>query len=192
MPRELWRVFPWDERASPGETFSPSFIPSSTGRGRFDLSRDRSSVLYLAESPDHAVGESLQPWRGRRIGERHLTRAGLRLSLVAVSIDDDAAAALADLCDPKLLAETGLPPDHLASRRRWVTQPLATSLWDQGYPGLRWWSGFRGDWHTVVLFLARIGDRLAFGEPAPLALGSPAVTEAARLLGIDLEPEGST
>ena len=71
-----WRVFPWHAGAVPGSRFSPSHVPEPTGRGRFDLPRDLSPVLYVAATPDHAVGELLQPWRGHPLEPSHLTRAG--------------------------------------------------------------------------------------------------------------------
>ena len=83
---QLWRVFPWDTSAKSGARFSPSHVPPPTGRGRFDLPREISRVLYLAESPEHAVAEMIQPWRGQRIGAAHLARAMLPLALVRVSV----------------------------------------------------------------------------------------------------------
>ncbi|MCY3548233.1 MAG: RES domain-containing protein [Gemmatimonadetes bacterium] len=61
----FWRVIPWDADVREGSRFSPSWIPPTTGRGRFDLPVACSPVLYLAESPAHAVAEALQPWRNR-------------------------------------------------------------------------------------------------------------------------------
>jgi hypothetical protein len=185
-PAELWRVFPWREGATPGDPFSPSYVPPPTGRGRFDIPRNRSFVLYLAESPDHAVGEALQPWRGRPLSEALLKQGGLPLSLVRVRLDDVGSHEVADLCDPELLARLGVAPDRLASRLRWVTQPLAASLWQRDFGGLRWWSSFWGEWHTVVLFLERVRDRLTFGEPEPLTIESAPVLEAARLMGMEV------
>ncbi len=63
---------------------------------------------------------------------------------------------------------------------------MARALWDSGYAGLRWWSSFWGDWHTWVLFTSRTEGRLTFGQPGVLAVESPAVTDAARALGIEL------
>ena len=93
----LWRVFPWDERAAPFERFSPSHVPRPTGRGRFDLPLDRSSVLYLAESPDHALAELLHPWRGRPLQAAHLEHGGRPLSLVEVHVDEETTRGIMDL-----------------------------------------------------------------------------------------------
>lgn len=188
MPEEgsgsLWRVFPWDPAAPPGTRFSPSFIPEPTGRGRFDLPRRLSGVLYTATTPDHTVGEALHPWRGRRLRPHHLSRAGNPLALVEVNLPTSSTRRLANLCDPEFLAAEGIPPDTTASRHRHITQPLAKVVWDRGHHGLRWWSSFWGDWHTVVLFEARISAKIRFGEPEVLAVDHPAVERAANLLGM--------
>ena len=113
-------------------------MPEPTGRGRFDLPRDLSPVLYLAEAPAHAVGEMLQAWRGQRIRPAHLNRAGLPLALVEVRFPPGSARKLADLCDPAHLAATGTAPDTSASRSRGRTQPIARSAWDGGHHGIRW------------------------------------------------------
>jgi hypothetical protein len=126
----------------------------------------------------------LQAWRGQKIRDAHLTRAGLRLAMVEVRLPATSARKLADLCDPAHLAATGTAPDTTASRSRQRTQPIARAAWDAGHHGIRWWSSFWGDWHTVVLFTRRLGNGLRFGEPEVLTLGHPAVREAADLLGM--------
>lgn len=179
-----WRVFPWDEKAAPGTRFSPSYVAGPTGRGRFDLPRDVSGCLYLAESPEHAVGEVIQPWRGREVGAVHLLRGGHPLALVQVGLAETLEAQVMDFCDGGVLFEKGTRPDATASRHREITQPLARVAWEAGASGIRWWSAFWGDWHTTVLFTIRAGDRIEFGPPVLLSLGEPAFREAAELLGI--------
>lgn len=183
----LWRVFPWDPSAEEGAPFSPSFVPHPTGRGRFDLPSRLSPVLYLAESPAHAVAELLHPWRGRSIDHRHLMRAGHRMALVEVTWSP-IPAPVADLCEAGTLARLRVAPDRVASRHRNVTQPIARRVWDSGAAGLRWWSRFWGDWHTTVAFVARAtdgaGPKLSYERPVPLEIDGPAVTGAAELLGI--------
>jgi len=181
-----WRVFPWDERASQGARFSPSFVPAPTGRGRFDLPRELSSTLYLADSPEHAVGEVIQPWRGQRIEAPHLQRAGFPLALVRVTMAPGIESNLVDFCDPRILKDARIAPDLTASRHRENTQPLARQVWATGASGLRWWSSFWGDWHTLVLFTARLGGRIEFGHPVPLTPADPAVVQAAHLMGIGI------
>lgn len=179
----LWRVFPWDHRATNGKRFSPSHVPLPTGRGRFDLPRDLSPVLYLAESPEHAIAEGLQRWRGRPLAPYHLRRAGLPLALVQVRLAGVLASTLVDLCDPRELSSLETRPDVTASRHRERTQPLARAVWDRGGSGLRWWSSFWGDWHTVVLFTRRARG-VRFGSPEELHVGRPSVLHAADLLGM--------
>ncbi len=180
-----WRAFPWDVRAPAGRRHSPTFVPDPTGRGRFDLPSRLSKVLYLAETPAHAVAELLHPWRGRRIDARHLERAGFPLALVEMrwsGVDPPA-----DLCDPATLVALRLAPDRVASRHRTVTQPIARAVWARRAAGLRWWSRFFGDWHTTVLFTARVpAGALHPAEPEALSPESPAVAEAAQLLGIEV------
>ena len=180
----LKRVFPWHPGASAGSRFSPSYVPEPTGRGRFDLPRRLSPVLYGAETADHAVGEMLQPWRGQPLEPYHLTRAGFPLAMVEVAVPSPSASHWADLCDESYLHHAEMAPDATASRHRHITQPLALAAWEAGYHGLRWWSSFWGDWHTVVLFTARMGGGLRFGVPEVLTIHHPAVTEAAALLGM--------
>ena len=182
---ELWRVFPWDTSAKSGARFSPSHVPPPTGRGRFDLPREISHVLYLAESPEQAVAEMIQPWRGQRIGSAHLARALLPLALVRVFVESS-GVSIADLCEPEVLVSTRIAPDRTAYRSRTETQPLARRVWDAGFSGLRWWSSFWGDWHTFTLFMSRAAAGISFGEPEPLLVTHAAVTGAAESLGIEL------
>jgi len=177
-------VFPWDPAAREGNRFSPNHIPEPTGRGRFDLPRSLSPVLYSAETPDHAVGELLQPWRGRSLQASYLLRAGLPLALVEVKVPASVTGDLADLCDADYLAGTRTGPDTAASRSRHLTHPVARAAWEAGHTGLRWWSSFWGDWHTVVLFTARTKGTLGFGTPEVLTPHHPAVLEAADLLSM--------
>lgn len=182
----FWRVIPWDPDVNEGSLFSPSYIPPTTGRGRFDLPVACSPVLYVAESPEHAIAEALQPWRNRPLRKPHLLRAGRPLALVGVDLAPDKASDLADLCDPGVLGRLGVSADRVASRDRRRTQPVAASVWDSGHAGLRWWSGFRGDWHGIVLFTARTRRRLRFGRPEVLSAENEALRKAAAALGMPL------
>jgi hypothetical protein len=49
MIRTLWRVFPWEPDAEPGEPFSPSYINPCQEDGRYDLD-GKPLILNLAES----------------------------------------------------------------------------------------------------------------------------------------------
>jgi hypothetical protein len=114
----------------------------------------------------------------------HVRRAGRPLALVAARWEVD-GTSVADLCDPRALTRLRAAPDMLASRRRDRTQPVARRVWDAGFAGLRWWSAFRGDWHTTVVFSARAMQALQFGEPEVLTPAHPAVVGAADALGIE-------
>jgi hypothetical protein len=181
----LHRVFPWDERAPAGLPFSPSYVPARQGSGRFDLADG--AVLYLGESPEHPVGEVLQGFRGRPFRESALRRFGHPLALVRVEVPDDLAAGIVDLDDPARLVALFLRPSDVASDDRSRTREIAARLHERGATGLRWWSKLSGDWHSVVLFLARAPvARLAIGAPELLTPRHPAVVAACRLLGIAL------
>lgn len=181
---ELWRLFPYEQTAQPGEPYSPTFVPRPTGRNRFDLPDDQSRVLYLAESAEHAVAEYLQVFRGRSITDKQLQLVGRELALARVSPSGSDRGAIADLCDPAVLAGHEMWPDRVASRDRFVTQPLARHVWDLGFAGLRWWSSFWGDWHTVVLFTDRLTGPLEATEPEVLTVDTPALRDAADALEI--------
>lgn len=167
-----------------GSPFSPSHIPPTTGRGRFDLPVACSPVLYLAESPEHAIAEAIQPWCNRPLRPPHLVRAGRPLALVGVQMAPETASHLADLCQPDVLGRLGLSADRVASRHRRRTQAIAASVWDSGHGGLRWWSSFWGDWHGIVLFTARIKGDVRFGSPEVLSAEYPSLQEAAAALGM--------
>ena len=182
----FWRVIPWDPDVDEGRLFSPSHIPPTTGRGRFDLPAACSPVLYVAESPEHAIAEAIQPWRNRPVRKAHLVRAGRPLALAGVDMAPEKAADLADLCDPGVLGRMGVSADRVASHDRGRTRRIAALVWDRGHVGLRWWSGFRGDWHGVVLFTGRVERSLRFGRPEVLSAGTPALREAAAAMGMTL------
>ena len=184
MELVLWRAFPWDPLAQAGAPFSASFVPERQGMGRFDV--QRSLVVYLAESPEHAVAEKIQGYRGRVLREPHLRPAGHDLALVSARLAA-ASADITDLCDPDELARRRLRPDTIASRDYQRTRAIAESLYEDGKTGLRWWSAYSGDWHTVVAFCGRLGGAgLVFGEPEPLGLDHPVVRTAAAELGVRL------
>jgi hypothetical protein len=185
LTRARYRVFPWDVAAAPGEPFSPEFIPSHQGSGRFDLTGE--PVLYLGESPEHPVAEVLQAFRGRAFQPGMLRRFGHPLALVEVGLPDTEAAGLIDLDDPAQLTRFRLRPSDVASDDRRRTTAIASAVHESGATGLRWWSRLSGDWHAVVLFLGRVPmSRLSVGTSEPLDADHPAVQHACRQLGISL------
>src|SRR5438067_938466 len=139
-------------------------------------------VLYLAETAGHAVAEKLQRFRGQRIDRHDLEESGWPLALVECRLS---LQKIADLCDPELLAKHRIAPDVLASRDFGKTQSVARMLHQAGYRGLRWWSALSGDWHTIVLFLDRIGaGDLEYAKPEPLTVQHSTVKEACTVLGV--------
>jgi hypothetical protein len=176
-------VFPWSPEAEPGARFSPAYVPSAQGSGRFDLPEQ--PVWYLSESPVHAVCELLQAFRGRPFRDAMLRRFDHPLALVEVHLPDDVSAGLADLDDPRVLLALGLTPSALASDDRMRTQSIAERVYASGATGLRWWSSLSGDWHAVVLFLDRAPvERLEIDEPELLTPTHPAVLSALRHLAM--------
>lgn len=185
-PERVWRVFPWDPGAADGEPFSASYVPPEQGSGRFGLPDRASTVLYSAETPAHAIAERIHYFRGHALAEADLVVAGHRLALVSMRLPSELREAVADLCDPRVLVRLRVRPDDTASRHRRATQRVAAAVRARGHAGLRWWSAFFGDWHSVVLFRDRLEEPLTYDTPEPLSLAHEHVRDAARLLGIGL------
>lgn len=186
-PVPLWRVFPWNPDAAEGDPFSAAFVPGGQGRSRFDLPGHPRGVIYLAESEEHAVAEMIQAFRNSPdpLTNDDLTAWGHRLALVSATLDPGVWPSVADLCDPATVGDMGITADVPAFRDRKRTQQIAADLHARQHAGLRWWSAFWGEWHSVVLFRARLpADALTYGRPIPLDVTSPAIVEAARLLDI--------
>jgi hypothetical protein len=180
----LWRAFPWDPAAAPGDPFSPLHIQTGQTSGRFDL-HDRPPVLYLGESAEHALGELLQGFRGRAIGVAHLKRRGRPLAVVEVRVPATIAGTVVDCTDPSALSLHDIRPDRLASHDRGVTQAIARRLYGSGVPGFRWWSALTGDWHNVVLFADQApASALEVGTPEQVTPAHPALARCAAMLGI--------
>ncbi|MGH7589670.1 MAG: RES family NAD+ phosphorylase [Gemmatimonadota bacterium] len=186
-PGPFWRVFPWNPEARPGAPFSSRHVPRIQGSGRFDLP---GGCLYLAETGDHPVAEKIQRYRGRSIGPQHLIEFGHPLALVEVSLASRVRARVADLCDPEVLQRHGIQPDRTAARGIRTTQAIARSLHETGASGLRWWSAFFGEWHTLVLFADRFSaSDLSLGLPTALDLQSPVLVQAAAAIGVRIRGE---
>lgn len=182
----LWRVFPWEAEAEEGKPFSASYVPGGQGRGRFDLSGSPSGVLYLAEVPEHAVAEMIQPFRNQVLDEADLVVEGRTLARVSADLSAEVRDGVVDLCDPAELVRLRIHPDEIAARTRATTQRIASSLHAAGYTGLRWWPAFFGEWHTVILFRDRLPAPPVYGAPHPLHLGDSVLAGAARRLDIEL------
>ncbi|MGH7525388.1 MAG: RES family NAD+ phosphorylase [Gemmatimonadales bacterium] len=184
-----WRCYPWDPTAPDGAPFSSSYLIPGQTVGRFDL-HDRPPARYLAESPEHAIGEMLGPFRGTRFRPAYLRQGGRQLALVEVTLASTLVARIADCTDPEVLTALGLRPDELAHHDRAITQAIARRLHDLGGTtgkpaGLRWWSALTGAWHTVVVFTDRErAGEVAFGAPRELRASDPEVGRALSVLGV--------
>lgn len=187
--RTAWRCFPWDPSAPEGTPFSKRYLAPGQTVGRFDL-HDRPPVRYLAEAPEHAIGEVLAPFRGTRFRPAYLRQGGHRIALVEVTLALSLVARIPDCTDPSVLASLGLRPDELAHHDRTYTQAIARRLYDlgttRGSPaGLRWWSALTGAWHTVVIFTDRErAGEVGFGTPRRLEPDDLELAGALTVLGI--------
>jgi hypothetical protein len=152
--------------------------------GRFDLG-DAPPVRYLAESPDHAVGEVLSHFSGTRFRPSYLRLAGHGLALVRVTLDNALLARIPDLTSAETLGALRIRPDLLAHHDRQITQRIARELHTAGYAGLRWWSALTGAWHTTVVFTDR-ASAMALCCDAPVLLDpdDDVVRRACERLGI--------
>jgi hypothetical protein len=163
-------------------------VPGQTV-GRFDLG-DRPPVRYLAESPEHAIGEVLSPFRGTDFRSAFLRQSGHPLALVQVMLSASLVRRIPNLAEPTTLANLDIHPDSLAHHDRTLTQAIAKRLHalgaDTATPaGLRWWSGLTGGWHTNVVFTDREHrGEISFGTPRLLRIDDAEVIRALSVLGI--------
>lgn len=183
--RSTWRCFPWDAKARRDEPFSATFLVPGQTVGRFDLG-DRPPVRYLAESPEHAIGEVLGAFRGTHFHPAYLRQGGHALALVEVTLSPGLVERIPDLTDPATLMDLGIPPDSLAHHDRTLTQGIARRLHALGTPaGLRWWSALTGAWHANVVFTDRVRTgEVTFGTPRRLEPDDEHLVRALRVLGI--------
>lgn len=184
----LHRVFRSTAGAAPTERGGPLFVPRGRqGAGRHD-SPGRYGAFYAARTPDGAVAEAIQAFRGRDLADDDLRLAdGSTLALA--SIDDASLGALVDLDEPAVLVAEGWRPSAVAGRDRAVTQSMAVRLFEAGGLGLSWWSTIDAAWTNVTLFAERTIDLGALelsGSVEPLTVGHRAVVAAADRLAIPL------
>jgi hypothetical protein len=183
----LFRVF----RATPGaalaERGGPLFVPRDRqGAGRHD-DPTRYGAWYAARTPEAAVAEVLQAFRGRDLVDADLALVGGAHQALAI-IDDAAVGGLLDLDDPAVLTREGWRPSRVASHDRSVTQPMAVHAFDEGMLGLSWWSTLDAAWTNVTLFAERTitTQAMTVVETERLSVRHPAVQTAAAHLGIPI------
>lgn len=186
----LYRVFPLLPGAAPTEEGGALFVPRSVqGSSRHD-DPGRYGALYASRTPDSAVAERVQGYRGRVLSDAYLTRPDGRPHALA-TIDDSALRDLVDLDDPRELARRNLRPSRVATGDRIVTQALARALFDEGRPGFSWWSTLEASWINVTLFAERAVPLMAIvREPEVLSVRLPVVRRVADRLGIRLDGGG--
>ena len=197
IPHEvLWRAFPWDCDAPEGGPFSVRSVAPAhlQNYGRFNL-HGQPSVLYLAQTPAHAVAEgaasSATPPLLTATGSepQDLMGAGHPRAIVPVRLPPEVADLVPDFGCGEVLERFGVRADQLCSRDRRVTQSAARRIYahPDRVPGFFWWSAFHGDWHVLLLFLDRAGlHERALGEPEIVTMDHPAVREAAEVLGLEV------
>lgn len=177
----LHRCFAWDRRAAATAGGGALWVPREfQGDGRHD-NPERYGCLYLAEDPRSAVVEQLARFRGSVLVPGMLRRRGLPLALAALEVDE--RVRLEDLDEPAVLAERGLRPSQVATRRRGITQPQALALHEGGADGIRWWSTFESLWTNVTVFDRGLRHVRLLGVGA-LAPAEGVAREALELLGI--------
>ena len=154
----LYRVFPQLPAAGPMEWGGALYVARvRQGVGRHDNPLQY-GALYVSRSPESAVAESIQKFRGQTLTDADLELVdGRRYALAAI---DDAALPAAglqtvDLDEPRELVQRDLRPSRIATRLRERTQPVALAIFDEGAAGIGWWSTLEASWPNVTLFAPR-------------------------------------
>lgn len=186
----LWRLLPFQRRASPHEPGGTLWFPRELqGAGRHD-NPERYACLYVSENPVSALAEALAPFRGAgALSSAMFSHAGRRLALAQIELLGEGRGLL-DLDDPRVLARVGLRPSQVATSTRGVTQAYAARLFEE-YPeaiGLRWWSALEASLLNLTLY-DRAAPNLALVDVQMFTLEHPAVLEAAEMLGLAMAPE---
>jgi hypothetical protein len=184
----LYRVFRALDGVSVDARGGPLYVPRERqGAGRHD-GPARFGAFYAARTPEAAVAESIQVFRGRDLTDEDLEYAdGSRLTLA--ELDDGELGALLDLDDPAVLVREEWRPSGVASRERTVTQGMAVRAFEAGALGLSWWSTLDAAWTNTTLFAERTletGMVTVEGVPEKLTTKHPAVVAAAAHLVIPL------
>ena len=183
----LFRCFPWDREAAAAGRGGPLwFARMAQGRGRHDNPLVY-GCLYCSTAPVSAVVEHLARFVGRPLIPGALRQYGLPLTLATIDLRDD--VEVVDLDDPRVLLAEKLRPSVVATRERERTQADAAALFAK-HPeagGIRWWSTFESQWANVSLF-DRAASDLSVVDVHELELGDEVVQDAARFLGLRVEP----
>ena len=180
----LFRAIPFEEEATPKEPGGALHVPRTRqGAGRHD-NPDIYGALYLSHSPEAAIAEVLQVFRGQELSDVDLVRAdGRPLALCPY----EWRGSLLDLDDPRVLVQLSLRPSEVATRHRRLTQQMARRLFEDGHAGFSWWSTLEASWIHVTLFAERVEQQLRISSrPEVLHLRNPALRSAAEAIGVRL------
>jgi hypothetical protein len=180
----LYRVFAWERRAGERVAGGPLFNPRAhQGAGRHD-NPEFYGAIYCSGLEVSAIAEWLAPFRGRSVSDVDFRRTDAR-EIAVVALDDTELDGVLDLDDPSVLASRSLRPSVVATHDRPITQEIARRLYNEGVPGIGWWSTLESRWPNVTLFAERALSSLSVAEgPRVLTTGDPAVLAAARAIGV--------
>ncbi|MEX2372258.1 MAG: RES family NAD+ phosphorylase [Dehalococcoidia bacterium] len=184
----LYRVFPLVPDALPDAPGGALYVARERqGSGRHDHP-EHYGALYVSRSPESAVAERIQAFRGQIIGDADLRFAsGARLALA--TFDDETLDPLIDLDDPAELVARGLRPSGVATRDRSATRAIALGLYAEGHAGFAWWSTLESGWSNVTLFAERSSSALALhATPEVLSVAHLVLRRAAEAIGVRLAP----
>ncbi len=167
----VYRVFPFDEKARAGEPGHPLFAPRG-GSGRVDNS-ETYRTLYCSSHPEGAVAEAF----GRHV---EWTSDILRTpggSPFAIATFTTGGERIVNLDDANALLSYGLRPSNVVTRERKTTQSWALRIYKDGAAdGVGWWSYYKPEWASIGFWNRR---HLRLASVEPLSLRHPSVVDAA-------------
>lgn len=179
----VWRVFPWVDRAAPGEPGHPLHVHPDQGAGRWD-NPDRYLALYVAASAEAAVGESFAHLVRWTVDMLPFPQVPGAVRALGVYRYDEEAHPLLDLDDARALLDRGLRPTDVVVRNRPRTQAIARSVHDEGHwAGIAWWSMHRPQWPLMVFF----GTDVVTVEDVVDLPGHPALRDAGAVLAKEVD-----
>lgn len=184
----LFRVFPWVSDAKPGDPGHPLHVDvSRQGSGRGD-NPGHYQALYLAESPQGAVGETfgdLIEWTPEMLAIPWLPDAVRGLA----TFEAEPPLNMLDLDNCDVLVDFNIRPSEVAGRNRERTREITLQIWLRDrWEGIRWWSWWRPEWHNQMVWAAISLtdppwiDRLEIDNIDRLTIDHPAVQLAAEVL----------
>jgi len=183
----LYRTFPWDKSAGERDPGGVLYVPrDKQGPGRHDLPH-LDGVLYCSLTPQSAVAEFIQGYRGKRLRKIHLQRPdNLVIALGQIALKE--TSLLLNLDDPEVLLKHKLRPSGILTHDRSITRALAERLYNAGATGLLWPSALEASWLNASIFVDRSRNLLSAGKITPLQLTSTELIQAATWLNIEIEP----